>query len=136
MTESRTSAPPARRSDARRILVVDDDATVCAALEGVLTLEGHTVSTVNSALAVLAEVGRFAPHVVVLDVHMPEKPGDALSKELRAAHPELAIILHTGSALHSCDGQYADLVVEKGTVFTFLAALRRFLARPDGAGRG
>lgn len=123
------------RATSRRILVVDDDATVCAALEGVLALEGHIVSTVSSALAVMDEVARFAPDVVVLDVQMPEKTGDELSKELRAAYPELAIILHTGSALVRCDAQYADLMIQKGTVFTFLGALRRFLARHVGARR-
>jgi CheY-like chemotaxis protein len=120
----------------RRVLVVDDDASVCAALEGVLLLEGHAVATWRSATGVLEEVQRFRPDVVVLDVHMPARSGVDVSRELRAAFPAVQIILHTGTPAAGCDGTYADLVLEKGNVFTFLAALRTFLSAGRGVRRG
>ena len=116
------------RGPMRRVLVVDDEPSVCAALEGVLLLEGHTVSTWGSSHGVIDEVRRFAPDLVVLDVQLPGRSGVDLSRELRQAFPQLAIILHTGRVAAEGDGAYADLVLEKGTVFTFLTALRRFLA--------
>ena len=120
----------------RRILVVDDEPSVCAALEGVLLLEGHAVATWGSALGVLEEVKRFGPDLVVLDVQMPVRSGVEVSRELREAFPQLVIILHTGRAAAESDGKYADLVLEKGTVFTFLNALRKFLAGMVGVRHG
>jgi CheY-like chemotaxis protein len=120
----------------RRVLVVDDDVSVCAALEGVLLLEGHAVATWGSALGVLDEVKRFRPDVVVLDVQMPVRSGVDVSRELRAAFPDLQIILHTGTSAADSDGKYADLVLEKGNVFTFLTALRKFLGAGSGVRRG
>ena len=118
------------RGPMRRVLVVDDEASVCAALEG------HTVSTWGSSHGVLEEVQRFAPDLVVLDVQLPGRSGVEVSRELRQAFPQVAIILHTGRLASEADGAYADLVLEKGTVFTFLTALRRFLAGTAGARRG
>jgi DNA-binding response OmpR family regulator len=127
MSEQRTS---------RRVLVVDDEPSVCAALESVLLLEGHVVKTVTKPERVLDEVARFAPEVVVLDVQMPRRSGVEISRDLREQFPHLAIILHTGKTAGEGDGLYADLVLEKGTVFTFLNALRKFLAEGKGARRG
>jgi CheY-like chemotaxis protein len=124
------------RGPTRRVLVVDDEPSVCAALEGVLLLEGHTVSTWGSAYGVTEQVQRFAPDVVVLDVQLPGRSGVEVSRELRQAFPQLLIVLHTGHVASEDDGAYADLVLEKGTVFTFLAALRRFLAGSAGARHG
>jgi DNA-binding response OmpR family regulator len=115
---------------------VDDEPSLFAPLEGVLLLEGHTVSTWGSSQGVVEEVQRFRPDLVVLDVQLPGRSGVEVSRELRHAFPQLAIILHTGRVASDGDDKYADLVLEKGTVFTFLTALRRFLASAAGARRG
>jgi CheY-like chemotaxis protein len=113
-----------------RVLLVDDDPAVCAALEAVLAHEGYQVTARHSANGVLELVSELAPDVIILDVAMPGVGGVGLSLLLRRKYPAARIILHTGSA----DGidlsvAEADLVIPKGTVFAFLSKFRDFMGR-------
>lgn len=78
-----SGAPPARR----RVLLVDDDAAVLAALGRMLRAHEVTaVPSVEAARAVLATGARF--DVAFCDVMMPDEPGTALWTSLRDRWPE------------------------------------------------
>jgi len=109
-----------------RVLVVDDDASVCEALKAVLASEGHVVVTTQTVVEALQQVRDFDPHVAILDYHLP---GPNLTVALRELLPAVRIILHTGSDPESlgAEAKTADLVIQKGSMLGFLAKFRALL---------
>jgi DNA-binding NtrC family response regulator len=79
----------------RKVLVIDDDASLRRVMEMQLEEIGCKVVAVasgNDALAVLEEV---APALVITDLKIPGMSGLDLLKLLRADHPELTVIMVT-----------------------------------------
>lgn len=66
-----------------RILVCDDNADIRELLTSVLEGEGHEVLCTGDGREVLAEVGRFAPDLILLDIRMPDFDGLEVLKALR-----------------------------------------------------
>ena len=66
-----------------RILVVDDDPLLGAALRRPLAYEGFEVDVANSGGASLVRVAQQAPDLVVLDVLLPGIDGLAVCRQLR-----------------------------------------------------
>lgn len=62
-------------SQSARILVVEDEADIRDLLEIVLTAKGYDVATAENGRDGLAQLGRFAPNLVLLDLAMPELDG-------------------------------------------------------------
>jgi len=94
-----TSAEPSR------ILVVDDEAPMCALVEHILTAAGYETLCAGDgqeALELMNTRGPFA--LVVADVMMPGMTGDELVAQLRRAEPDLKILYLTG---------YVDRLFEK-----------------------
>jgi CheY-like chemotaxis protein len=90
----------ARAMTAQRILVVDDEADVRAAVEGVLQRAGYVVQTQDSGFGLSVAVREFRPDLVLMDVHMPGLRGTAALKAMAAlAHPDLPsvpVVLFSG----------------------------------------
>lgn len=66
--------------DSRRILVVDDEPEVRAAVEDGLAVEGYEVRGAADGLAALSQVAAWEPDAVVLDVMMPVLDGLAVCR--------------------------------------------------------
>ena len=79
-----------------RVLVIDDEPVVLDTLRDVLTEGGFEAAAEGDATRALEHVAAFRPSVVVSDVKMPGLNGFELLRELRARHPEVAVILLTG----------------------------------------
>lgn len=73
----------------RRVLLVDDDAKSLKALERTLKKFQQRVQllTVTNGIDALVQVGAFKPHLVVLDIFMPEIDGLEVCRRLKA-NPE------------------------------------------------
>ncbi|WP_148668498.1 response regulator transcription factor, partial [Streptomyces sp. WAC05950] len=67
----------------RRILVVDDEPEVRAAVEDGLTIEGYHVRGATDGLAALSQIAAWEPDAVVLDVMMPVLDGLGVCRQLR-----------------------------------------------------
>nr|MBA3686044.1 sigma-54-dependent Fis family transcriptional regulator [Planctomycetota bacterium] len=81
--------------DPARVLIVDDDAAVCWALEQALAGSGYVVSVAADAIAARRAIRRVPPDVVLTDVRMPGESGLDLLAALRLEHPELPVIVMT-----------------------------------------
>ena len=84
-----------------RLLVVDDDAVFAETLARALGRRGHQVSVVADAGAVLALVADCARHHfdgIVLDLRLATDSGLRLIAPLKAAWPDVRILLLTGYA--------------------------------------
>jgi CheY-like chemotaxis protein len=66
-----------------RIIVADDERDTVETLVAILKDEGHDARAVYRAKDVLFNIRRFEPHVVVLDISMPEVSGYEIAKEIR-----------------------------------------------------
>jgi two-component system nitrogen regulation response regulator NtrX len=81
-----------------RVLIVDDEESIRRSLAGLLTDEGWEVEAAADGEAALAgvrdEAGGY--DVVLLDIAMPGRDGLAVLEELRAAHPELPVVMMSG----------------------------------------
>jgi two-component system nitrogen regulation response regulator NtrX len=79
------------------VLVVDDAAAIRLLCRVNLELDGHRVleaATVNDARDTLAQED---VSLVVLDVHVGPADGLELLDEIRREHPDVAVVLLTGS---------------------------------------
>jgi PAS domain S-box-containing protein len=75
--------PGSPRGQARRVLVVDDNADVIETLAAVLRQRGHDVRTAREGREALDLAAVETPDVVVLDVGMPGLTGHDVARELR-----------------------------------------------------
>jgi phosphoserine phosphatase RsbU/P len=81
---------------AARVLVVDDEPGMLRAVERVLGGAHRVLGSQSSAEAV-AMAAEFKPDLVILDIRMPELDGFELMARLKSDHPDVEIILMTGS---------------------------------------
>ncbi len=84
----------------KRVLVVDDEPTICRALLIALTRAGYDVTVVESGerAHLLLREQRF--DCMITDLHMPDLRGDVLFELARSIQPRLrfATLLTTGDA--------------------------------------
>lgn len=71
-----------------RILLVDDEPDILEFIGYNLRKEGYEVSTATNGREALEVATTFVPHLILLDVMMPEMDGIATCRALRQ-HPEL-----------------------------------------------
>lgn len=79
-----------------KILVVDDERTVVAAFQQILTDRGHEVATASRGDETLECVERDPPELVVMDVCMPGMNGLEALRRIKSLHPQLPVIIMTG----------------------------------------
>jgi len=82
----------------RRVLVVDDEQGIRAALGQLLEFEGYEVRTAANATDGIAEYERFRPHLVFMDVKMAGIDGLEALKRLRQLHPSASVVMISGHA--------------------------------------
>ncbi|MFA7633502.1 MAG: sigma-54 dependent transcriptional regulator, partial [Thiohalomonadaceae bacterium] len=82
----------------KRLLLVEDDATLAEALTDILELNGWQVTHAVDGMAALVELGRHEFVLVLSDVHMDRMDGHALLKNIRSTYPEMSVILMTAYA--------------------------------------
>ena len=74
--------PPSRR---RKVLVVEDNSDVLAALRAKLELDGHSVSTAADGIEGLSRLLKLRPEVSIVDIGLPGLTGFELARHARAA---------------------------------------------------
>jgi two-component system response regulator HydG len=79
-----------------RVLVVDDDAEMRAALSMFFTAEGHECELAGDATTALELVGRLELDAVICDVKMEGMSGLELLDRVRRTHPALPFVVITG----------------------------------------
>lgn len=118
------------------VLVVDDDATVRAAVSRVLRARGFDVDTCNSGEDALELLRKHSYRVVLLDFEMSGLSGAQTCKKLRAAGVLSVIVMHTADLsserMFECFDAGADDYVQKGIDLLELEArLRAHLRREE-----
>lgn len=81
-TEPKHSPNPPSPSGLR-LLVVDDNQDAAVSLAMLLKLQGHEVRVAHSGMAALEMTRSYLPHVVFLDIGMPEMDGYEVARRMR-----------------------------------------------------
>jgi two-component system cell cycle sensor histidine kinase/response regulator CckA len=107
-----------------RVLIVDDEAPVCAFVNRILRDGGYRTEVAYSGPAAIELVEATGPFDLLLtDVNMPHLSGHALAAHLRRRDPRIKVLYLTG---------YSDLLFnDKGTLWEDEA----FVDKPT-SGRG
>ncbi|MEU2495109.1 response regulator transcription factor [Streptomyces sp. NPDC007883] len=126
---------------AARILVVDDDPEVRAAVADGLSVEGYEVREAADGLAALSETAAWQPDALVLDVRMPVLDGLAVCRRLRALEDRTPVIVLTAldavsDRVDGLDAGADDYLVKPFALDELTARVRALLRRaaPDGPG--
>ncbi|MFJ3923709.1 response regulator transcription factor [Streptomyces sp. NPDC090022] len=121
-----------------RILVVDDEPEVRAAVEDGLAVEGYEVRGAGDGLAALSAIAAWQPDAVVLDVMMPVLDGLGVCRQLRALGDRTPVLVLTAldSVSERVDGLEAgadDYLVKPFALDELMARVRALLRRaaPD-----
>lgn len=101
-----------RGTEEGKLLVVDDDESICAALKMIFG-NRYTVFTARTGSEAKEVLTEERPHVVLLDIVLPDMDGLCLLAQIRKVNPEIKVIMLTasedtemvGRALHlgACD---------------------------------
>jgi DNA-binding NtrC family response regulator len=81
-----------------RILVVDDEESMCQYLSILLGKEGYEVATANSGLEALRHLESQPCDVVMTDIQMPKMDGIQLLKGVKATDPGMPVVIMTAYA--------------------------------------
>ena len=117
-----------------RVLVVDDDPNVLRVMKRGLVYAGYGVEEADSGESALASARDRPPDLVVLDVMLPGLDGLEVCRRLRAASPQLPILLLTArdrvpDRVAGLDAGADDYLVKPFAFDELLARVRALLRR-------
>jgi two-component system OmpR family response regulator len=87
-----TQPPPA---DAARVLVVDDEPNIVDVISMALRFQGFEIETATTGADAIAAVAAFRPHLIVLDVMLPDMEGFEVATRLGAQRAGVPILFLT-----------------------------------------
>jgi DNA-binding response OmpR family regulator len=90
--------------DARpAVLIVDDDPAICAAIGDRLALDGVSSESAHDGLTAVERAIGMRPHLIILDLALPELSGDQVFARLQADHRTryTPVVFLTGSSLRA-----------------------------------
>jgi len=112
-----------------RVLVVDDDPMQVELVQRGLSRDGFEVHGVTTVQEMALEAKQFAPNILLIDVNMPDAPGERTIAIAREAAPGARVVLYSAweeSKLRVIAAQLgADGFISKSdSVITFGRKLR------------
>src|SRR3977135_2061650 len=124
----------AESSDGHRVLVVDDEPNLVEVVSMALRFQGFTVETAATGREALAAVTRFKPHMMVLDVMLPDMEGFAVSARLGAQRTGTPIIFLTArdateDKIRGLSGGGDDYMTKPFSLEELVARVRTILRR-------
>ena len=83
---------------ATRVLLIDDDLQILSILQKGLAFEGFEVYTAVDGESGLAATKQYQPHLILLDIAMPDLSGYDVARNLRldTTSPRIVLIALTG----------------------------------------
>ena len=126
--------------ESARILVVDDDEQIAAAVRRALVYEGYDVTVAHDGPSALESARTQLPDLVVLDVMLPGIDGIEVCRRLRAAGDDVAVLMLTArtEVPHRVEGLDAgadDYLIKPFAYEELLARVRTLLRRRETTGR-
>ena len=96
-------------TETARVLVVDDEPNILELLSAALRLSGFEVRRAADGAEALRAAAEFRPHIVVLDVMLPDQDGFTVARQLRADGDHMPVLFLT--ARDAVEDRIAGLTV-------------------------
>jgi two-component system OmpR family response regulator len=130
--------PISDHGDGRRVLVVDDEPNLAEVVTMALRFNGFTVETAATGREALAAVSRFKPHLMVLDVMLPDMEGFEVASRLGAQRAGVPIIFLTArdateDKVRGLSGGGDDYMTKPFSLEELVARIRTILRRTGQA---
>jgi len=93
-----------------RILVVDDEPSVCVSIRVLLNRNGYDVTTADGADSGLEALGRETFHLMIVDIFMPHMHGFEAVRIFHQRAPNIPLIAISGYAFSELDGHAPDFL--------------------------
>lgn len=124
---------PAMSLKKTRLLVVEDDVSICELLSVILVESGYRVRSSADGFSALVEMRKEIPDILLSDLNMPGMSGFELLSVVRRRFPAIKVIAMSG--VFSGDGVppgvAADAFYEKGTNLESLLQIIEAMARSE-----
>ena len=122
----------------QRVLVVDDEPAITELVSTVLRYEGFEVRTADSGRGAIEAVAKFRPHLIVLDVMLPDVDGFDVQKRLAAEATATPILFLTArdateDKVRGLTMGADDYVTKPFSLEELVARIRAILRRAGGA---
>lgn len=123
----------------KKVLIVDDEPNIVAALEFLLEKNGYEVKVAVNGVDALEQLDAFRPDLVLLDVMVPRMSGYEVCQRMRAEPRwqaiKIVMLSAKGREVEVSKGMSlgADLYVTKPFSSAELVATIHNLLRPQGA---
>jgi two-component system OmpR family response regulator len=123
---------------ANRVLVVDDEPNMVEVVTMALRFQGFEVDTAGTGREALAAVRRFKPHLMVLDVMLPDMEGFEVASRLGAQRAGVPIIFLTArdateDKVRGLTGGGDDYMTKPFSLEELVARIRTILRRTGQA---
>ena len=117
-----------------RVLVVDDEPSIVDVISMALRHQGFGVESADTGQDALEQVRRWRPHVMVLDVMLPDMEGFEVARRLAAEHAEVPILFlsarnKTADKVRGLTVGGDDYVTKPFSLEELIARLRNILRR-------
>lgn len=108
-----------------KVLIVDDEVEFASTLAERLELRGFRAKSVNCGEDAIACVLSTSPHVVILDIQMPDLSGYEILETIKETNPATEVILLTGygaikNGIHGVVQGAFDFLMKPVTMTTLL----------------
>ena len=113
--------------ESHRILVVDDEPNIVDVVSMALRFQGFTIETAGTGAEALSAVTAFRPHLIVLDVMLPDMEGFDVAQRLGAQRARVPIIFLT--ARDATDDKIRGLTLGGDDYVTKPFSLEELVAR-------
>lgn len=87
----------------KKILLVEDEASLCLLYEEEIAKEGYAVTSVNDADAALAKLKEEPFDLLITDIRMPGRNGVELITQVMGLRKDIPIIINTAYQSHKDD---------------------------------
>ena len=121
-----------------RVLVVDDEPNIVEVVTMALRFQGFDVQGAGSGREAIAAVGTFRPHLIVLDVMLPDVEGFEVARRLGAQRANVPIIFLTArdsteDKVRGLSGGGDDYMTKPFSLEELVARIRTILRRTGAA---
>ena len=121
----------------QKVLVIDDDLVICKFMERIISDAGHEVRTVRDGLSALDVLHFYRPHIIFLDLVLPDVDGRTLCRMIREKNELKCIYIAIFSGIlleENLDISQlgADALVAKGPISQMDESVRQVLIDPEG----
>ncbi len=123
-----------QENGAHRILVVDDEPNIVDVISMALRFQGFAVEAAGNGRDALAAVSSFRPHLMIVDVMLPDMEGFEVARRLGAQQARVPIIFLTArdgthDKVHGLTVGGDDYVTKPFSLEELIARIRAVLRR-------